>query len=146
MDLLQLLHQLLVNMEATSRIDNDIVIAVLLRVLQTGTGNFNRRGLVTQREHGRVYLISEHLQLLNRCRTINITSDKQRLMVALLEQLSQLTGSCRLTGTLQAGHHNDGRRLIGFCQLALRTAHQLGQLFVYNIDDDHAGRKALGYV
>ncbi|MNP00816.1 hypothetical protein D3C76_926130 [compost metagenome] len=64
-------------------------------------------------------------------------------MIALQQQFSQLSRSCRLTCTLQTCHHDDSRGTIALGKLRLTATHQFGQLFVNDIDDDHTRCKAI---
>lgn len=76
-------------------------------------------------------LSAYHLQLLDSGGTVNVAGDEQRALSLLLVQTGELCCVSGLSCALQTGHHNDCRRLRGYCQLRLRSAHCLGELFVY---------------
>lgn len=143
MNLLQLFHQRFIYMQAARCIDKDIIQIVILRMLNRLSGDLHRTRLISQREDGNLNLVTQHLQLLNRRRTVDVRRYEQRAVIALLQQLRQLTGGGSLTCTLQTCHHDDSRRLVRLRQLRLASAHQLGQFLINNIDNDHAGCEAV---
>ena len=85
--------------------------------------------------------LRDDFQLLARGGTIDVDRNQQRAMAALLQPVRQLAGGRRLTGTLQAGHENDGRRLRGKLQLGRVFAQDLDQFVAHNLDDLLAGRE-----
>ena len=79
------------------------------------------------------YTLADHLQLFDGCRTIDVTSHQQRLLVLLgLQHVRQFSCERRLTRTLQARHQDDGRAVFQV-QLYGLAAHQLRQFVVYNL-------------
>ncbi len=71
-DLTELLHQGFVDMEPACGIDQQIVITVVLRMLQSLTCNFNRTVALGKSEHRYLDLFAQHLKLLNCSRPVNI--------------------------------------------------------------------------
>ena len=90
-------------------------------------------------KHGDAQFLTANLQLLNCCRTINVTSYQQRVLTLTFHQASQLTAVGGLTCTLQAAEHHNSRTVrVGGNVLDL-TAHELGQFFVYDLYDHLGG-------
>ena len=81
MNLLELIHQRLVNVQTTSRIDNHIIQSVVLGMLHALTSDLHWRSLISQREHRNTDAFAHHLKLLDRSGTVNVARDEQRLMV-----------------------------------------------------------------
>ena len=73
------------------------------------------------------------MQLLNSCRTINVTSYEQWALVLLgLQHIGKLTREGCLTRTLQTRHQDDSRTTFEV-ELYSLTTHQLCQLVVHNL-------------
>ena len=78
-------------------------------------------------------LLTNNLQLLNSCRTINVTSNKQRILVSFIFQtVSKLSTKCCFTRTLQTTHQNN-RRMSLEINLNGITTHKLSQFIVNNL-------------
>ncbi|MNN40536.1 hypothetical protein D3C81_1546130 [compost metagenome] len=90
MDLLQLIHQCFINMQAACGIDDDIIQVIVLRMLDSLSGNLYRTNLIPQSEYRNLNLFAQYLQLLDRSGTVYVASYEQRAVIALLEQLGQL--------------------------------------------------------
>ena len=79
LDLLQLLHHALIDMQTTRSIQNHDIIAVFLSMLHRRFCDVNR---AVARAHGKDFhllFLAVDLQLFNRCRTVNVTGYKQWL-------------------------------------------------------------------
>ena len=75
LDLLELLHHAFVNVETSCCIEDDDVVAVLCRMFQGCLGNIRRLMLITHGKHIHTLLFSVNLELLYRCRPINVTGN-----------------------------------------------------------------------
>ncbi|MNM61208.1 hypothetical protein D3C81_725040 [compost metagenome] len=81
-------------------------------MLQRLTSDFNRAVAFRQRKDWHFDLLAEYLQLLDRRGTVNVTRYEQRPMILFQQQFGQLGRGRRLTGPLQACHHDDRWRPI----------------------------------
>src|SRR5699024_11746348 len=113
--------------------DNDVV-AVVFGVLDRVFGDLHRAD-GSHLKDGGVHLCADHLQLLNRSRTVDVTGDQQRAASLLAEHFGKLCRVGGLTGTLQTAHHDDGWNLGRKVDAAVGGAHQLGQLVANDLDD-----------
>ena len=135
LDLFELDHQLVVNVQSPGRVDHQRVKAELGRVLD-GTANDRHRiaglfCLVNRYING----ICDNLELFARRRTIDVDRDEKRLSLLIVRQPPRdLTGRCGLTRALQADDHHDVRRGLGKNKPRGRAAHQLGQFVVNDLD------------
>ena len=134
LDVLQLLHQLFVDVQASGSIQDDDVVAVVLGVLDCVFGNLHRTDGAHLKDRC-IDLCSDYLQLLDSSRAVNVTGNQQRAFALLAEHPCQLCRVGGLTGTLQAAHHNDGRKFGRKIDAAVGRTHQLGQLIAHNLDD-----------
>ena len=147
MQLLDFQHQRFVNGQATRGIHQQDVKEVLLGVIQCRTANID---WLLVRAAGKPFgtgLRSHRLELLDRGRAVNVCRDGKHFFLALFDQvLGQLAGGGGFTGTLQASHQNDGRRLGCQVDIAHALAHGGGQLFVNDADQYLAGLQGTQHV
>src|ERR1019366_7069997 len=68
-------------------------------------------------------------------RTVNIGGDKQRLTVLRFEEICELGGKSRFTGTLQSADHDDGRRLRGKANVLRSLAHDEDEFVIQDLDE-----------
>ena len=141
-DGLQLVHERFINVQAACRIEEDHVVAVPDGVGDGGLCNVDRVRL-THLKDGDIELRAYDLQLLDGGRTVNVTGGEQRVLVLLFEKPGELCTVGGLARALQADQHNDRGRLGGELQLLVFAAHQIGQLFVDDLDDHLCGRQTL---
>ena len=128
-----LLHHLLIDSQTTGGIDDHDIVALGFGLLDCMDRNVHRILAVQLHIDGYPHLFADHAQLLDSGRTIDVARHQQRLLVFLcLQQVGELAGERRLTGTLQTRHQDDGR-----CTLEVHirscATHQRGQLVVYNL-------------
>ena len=83
LDLLNLLHQLLVNRLTASGIDNHHVVALGLGLLNGMLSHSNRVGCTFLQIARHTYLLGQHAQLLHSRRTEGVTGSEQGLLVVL---------------------------------------------------------------
>ena len=138
---LQLVHQLLIYMEPTCGIDNDGIVALVFSFGNSPPGNVDRILLGTGSKNRDPNLVTEHPQLLNGGRTINVGGYQKRLAPFLLELPGKLGRGCGFTRALQTGHH-DGHRLTAVkTQRFSLAAEQGDQFIVDNLNNLLARRK-----
>ena len=65
---------------------------------------------------------------------VNIACHQQRIMPFLFQHLRQLGGMSRLTGALQAAHHDDAGRLGRELDPGVFVAHEITQFLVDDLD------------
>ena len=140
LDLLELAHHLLVHVQTSRRIQNHHIMSVLLCVSHGFTGNLHRLVIAAHGKDFHFLFLSVDLQLLHSGRSVDVTGYQQGLLALQFQLARDLGGGGGLTGTLQAGHHNDGNglsRLHG--NLRGFAAHQGNQLLVYDLDHHLSG-------
>ena len=136
MHVLNFLHQRFVDVQAAGCIENYDVMAVLLRIRQTGLTDLCRPfggffGVDINTE-----LFTEALQLLHSGRALQVSSNQQRLLLlGLLKMQRELGAGRRLTTTLQTAHHQDQRPLVGHRQTSCLASEQIGQRIVKALDE-----------
>ena len=133
-DILQLLHQLFVDVQAAGGVEDNDVVAVVFGMLDRVFGDLHRAD-GSHLKDGGVHLCADHLQLLNRGRTVDVAGDQQRAASLLAEHFGKLCRVGGLTGTLQTAHHDDGWDLGRKVDAAVGGTHQLGQLVAHDLDD-----------
>ena len=121
LDLLQFFHHLFIDVKSSCGIQNDQIVAILLGMLQRCFGDIRRLLVFPHGEDFHALLLSVDLQLLNRCRTVDITCYQKRLLTFQLELTCQLCSGRRLTGSLKPHHHDN-------CLLASRLKLDLRRL------------------
>ena len=130
----QLVHQLLVDVQAAGRVKKDQVVAVLLRMLDRGFGDVHGVGL-SHLEHGDVQLPADGLQLRDGGGTVDVAGGQQRTFTLLAHIGGELGPVRGLARALQADEHHDARRFRGDVQLLVRPAHEGAELLVDDLDD-----------
>ena len=91
-------------------------------------------------------LPSEHLQLVDGCRTVNVAGDQQHLPAFLaLDERSQLARESGFTRTLKTRDQNHGGIALQ-PDVRRRAAHQQGQLVAYDLGHHLSGLHRLQYV
>ncbi len=132
-DLADLLHERLVDGQAACGVDDDDVAAGVAGLVDGLGRDLDRIGWI--REDGYVDLATEGPELLDRGRALEIGTDQQWIATLALEPAGQLGRAGGLTGALQAGHHDDGRRLGRVCDLDGLATEAGGELLVDDLDD-----------
>ena len=133
-DLRQLVHQLAVDVEAASRIDDQDIPSLILGLVECPSGDLDRIGLGSLLINHGAGPFPDRFQLLDRGRAVDVTGGERDRLAFLLQKLGQLRGRGRLARPLEAGHQDDRDPLVREDQVTARPAHQFGQLFV---DDLH---------
>ena len=143
LDVAELLHELLVNLQAAGRIDDDDVIHVRLRIGHSLVRNLDRILAAFLLENGKAELLADDFELRDGGRTVDVIGHEQRALALLLEREAELADRRRLAGALQARHHDDRRRLRAHVDAALRAAHERREFLIDNLDDDLRRRQRL---
>ena len=133
-----LLHQLGVDAEAAGGVDDDGVVLLALGLLDAVLGDLDRVADAVAglgREHRHAGLLADDLQLRDGVGALEVGRDEQRGVAVFHQPLGELAGERRLTGALQAGEHDDGRRLLGELEPALLAAEDRDQLVVDDLHD-----------
>ena len=134
LDVLQLGHERLVDVQAARRVEKHEVVAVLAGVLDAGLGDLDRVAL-PHLEHGDVELRADGFQLLDRRRAVHVARDEQRALALLFHQPRELRAVGGLARALQADEHHDARRFGADVQLLVFAAHEGAKLLVDDLDD-----------
>ena len=112
-DVGRLLHELGIDTKATGGVDDHDVVLLTARILDAVMGDLHRvadavAGLGC--EDGAPGLLRDDLELVDGVRTLQVGRDQQRCVSVTLELLGELASEGRLTGPLQTGEHDHGRR------------------------------------
>ena len=127
LDVDQLIHQLLVNLQPSSRIDDYIVVMILLGLFHPVSNDVNGIFFGTFFKNRHANLISNLLQLRNCGWSVNVGRNKHWPGVFFVFQTQcQLTGRRRFTGTLQPDHHDYSWNVRCLIQRYGFLTHQLG--------------------
>src|SRR5690606_8152743 len=102
-DLLELIHELFIDCQSASGVEDDNVASCLLRLLHCSPRYSHRSpasNLSVRSNFGFIRinrntnLFAKHLQLIDSRRTLEVDGGKQRLMTFAHEQLCQLAAGC----------------------------------------------------
>ena len=136
---LQLLHELLVDVQAAGGVHDDHVAAAVDGLAARFLGQaLDRRGVGFAHlafVEVRLHRLGDDLQLLARRRAVDVHAHQQRTAAALLQPGRELARGGGLAGALQAGHQNDGGRLRGEPELGSVFAQERDQLVAHDLDD-----------
>ena len=98
---LELVHQLLVDVQAACGVEDHDVAAVLARLLEPEPRRSNGIGAI-ERVHGNLDLPAELLELVDGSRALEVAGDKAGLLPVRAEQEPELRGRGRLARALEA--------------------------------------------
>ena len=133
-----LLHELGVDAEAASGVDDDDVMLLTTRVLDAVSRHLHGVADAVARLGGEdrgASLFGDDLQLVHGIRTLQVGGDEQRGVAVLLKLLGELSGERRLTRPLQAREHDHRRRRLGEFQTTLLAAEDADELLVDDLHD-----------
>ena len=143
----RLLHHLLVDTETAGRIDDDHVDTALAGKLDAAARDLDGvadavSGLGCP--HLDAGALTDNLELLDGVGALEVGGDEQDGLALLAQPLTQLSGERGLTGTLEAGEHEDGGA--GLCegQLTRGATEDLNEFLMHDGDDLLARVKRLG--
>ena len=134
LDLLELLHEGVVDVEAARRIDDDGVVPHLEGVFDGLFCRF-RGSLRPLFKDFRLGLSAHHLKLVDGGGTVDVARDEEGALTLLPELKGELAAEGRLARALQAAHQDDGRRLGSDFELGVPRPHEGDELFVDDLDD-----------
>ncbi len=137
LDLLQLVHQPLVDLQPSGRVDDDRGDREPLR-LGDALARDRDRVALSAVEDRQIDLLAERLELIDRRGPVDVGRDEHRAATLLLEAQGELGRVRRLSGTLQPDHEVHGRRRVAVGEARRRAAHDLDQLVVDELDDASA--------
>ena len=134
-------------MKTSGCIENNNIVAILRSMLYGSLSNIRRLVLIAHGKHRHSLLLTVNLQLLNSCRTVNVTGYKQRLLSLRLKLSRNLGCGSSFTGTLKTNHHNTGN---GYTRIKLNLSglrtHKLNHLFMNNLYNHLSWCKAVKHI
>src|SRR5690606_10952237 len=108
-NLLQLVHQFLIDLETACGIDDDGVVPVIGGMRERRFGDVDGILAAIRLEYVEAELAAEGLQLIDCGRPVNVCRYEQgRSFECFLEVAAELADRGRLTRALQADQHDDG--------------------------------------
>ena len=133
-------------MEPSGSIQQHRVKPVLPGVTDGVLGDLYRVDL-SQGKDGDIQLLSHHLQLSDGGGAVHVAGHQQGPLAQAGFQITRQLGAVGgFTGALEAHHHDNRGSLGGETDLFTAAAHQLGQLFVDDLDDLLGGGETLQHV
>ena len=145
-EMLDLVHHVAVDVQATGGIDDHHVIELLACLIDGRIGDVDRLLAGIAREEVHTDVARQGFQLFDRRRTIDVGTDYQHLfLAALFEQLGQLADRGGFTGPLQTRHQDDGRWLGCQVELLVGLPHHGDQFAMHNLDEGLARAQGLGH-
>ena len=130
-----LLHHVGVDLQTTGGVDQKRVETFFPGLGKTCRRNVFRFGVSTKTEHLDINLCTERLQLLNRGRSVHISTHHQRPSTLVLEVESELRCCRGLTSSLQTGHQHHRWSLLSLGKGGVVAAHHLHQLVVHHLNE-----------
>ena len=149
-DVLQFLHQLIVNVETTSRIQDHHVIALIVAArhpLHAGPHHIRpcRAGAV-RTMHRHLEVGSQAGQLVAGRGAARVGRYQEDAFALLFEHPRELAAGRRLAGALYAHHHDHGGRNRREAEAGLLPAHQVAQFVPHEFHDLVARGQAFQHV
>ena len=144
MDLFDLVHHRFVNVQTTSGIHQQHVVEFQFGFFQRRVNDIYRLLTNIRREEINAHLLCQRLKLFDCRRAINVGRNHQHfLLVLLAQELTEFTNAGCFTGTLQARHQHDRRRLRRQVQGLVLFAHRRNQFVTDDFDELLPRRQAL---
>src|SRR3954468_15548439 len=145
LDVRELGHERLVDVQAAARVDDQDVLAVALGLVERPAGDVDRVAVGPLLVDRRARLAADLDELLDGGRPVDVARrDRDARLVLLLEQLRELRGGRGLARALQARHEDDRRRPRREGDPRGLPAHQRRQLVVDDLDHLLARVELLG--
>ena len=146
LDVPQLVHQRLVDVQTAGGIQKYHVVAVVGGVFHRLPGDGHGVDL-PHFKHGNVQLLAHHLQLVDGGGTVHVAGHQQGPFAVLAaHEARQLCAVSGFTGALETHHHHHRRSLRRGGKTGVAAAHELGKLLVDDLDDLLGGGQALQHV
>ena len=134
LDLVQLRHQLFVDVQAPGGVEDNDVDALVLRLFQRATANVDRVFRFAVDEDRNAELTAQHFQLIDSGGTLQVGGDEHRFATGGQEAFPQFAATRRFTRPLQPAKHNRRERLL-FRKRMVDRAHQRDQLVVDDLQN-----------
>ena len=129
---LNLLHHLLINSQATCRIDNHGVDALALGIFNCVLGNLHGVFVALLGVDLNAYLLAEDFELVDSCGTIDVTRHQKHATISLLfEEFGELARESGLTRALQTCNE-DYCGVTAEGDVGCRTTHKHRQLIAHD--------------
>ena len=136
----ELLHELLVDVQAARRVDDEHVLAVLLGAVERPAGDVDRVAVGALLVDVDAHLAADLDELIDRGGAVHVAGgERHRRPVLVLEEAGELGGRRRLARALETRHDDHRRRARRERELRAGAAHQPGELLVDDLDDLLAG-------
>jgi hypothetical protein len=132
-DLLQLVHQIVVDLQAAGGVEDDCVAERSLRLgdgVATDADGVGRVAVDRDAD-----LSPERAKLFDGAGALEVRRGQQRLAALRLQRQRQLRRGGRLAGPLQAAEHDDRGSVAALRQLVVHRPHQRDELLVDDLDD-----------
>ncbi len=139
----QLLHQLLVDVQASRRVDDHDVLAGGAGLAQRPIGDLDRIAFGALLIDPGSGSLAHRDQLLDGRRALRVAGHQRGPLSILDEVLGELRAGGGLARALEPGHQDHGRPRAGKGQIAAGAAHQRGQLLVDDLHHLLAGVEAV---
>ena len=139
----ELVHQLLVHVEAAGRVDDQDVPVVTDGLIPGPGGHLDRVGLARLGVDVRLRLGPELLELLDSGGALQVAGGERDVAVILGDQLGELRAGGGLTGALETGDQDHGRPAGGEDEVPPGATHQRGELVVDGLDHRLTGVERL---
>ena len=141
---LYLTHHVFIDMESTGGIDDQHIHVATTGFFQGAVGDIHRVLIAGGGEEVGLHLPRQGFQLLDRRRAIHVGGHHHDLLLLpFLQEAGEFGHGSGLTGTLQAGHQDNGRRLGGQVKGVIGVAHGVDQLVIDDLHKRLAGIQAL---
>ena len=85
LELFQLIHQLLINLQSAGSIHDQYIAALVLRRFHRSFGDFHRVGGFPHGEYRSIHCFSNHFQLIDRRRTVHVAGTEHRFLSVLFQ-------------------------------------------------------------
>ncbi len=146
-DLLDLGHQLFVDVQTTGGIDDENVVNASFRLFKRGASDVCRAVLRLGREVVGAHLRGKAFELQHGRRTADVSTDEEYALTLSLDQpASQFGGGGRFACPLQTGQQDDHRRLGPQIDAGPGATHQFDQFLVQDADESLARGEARGHL
>ena len=137
-----LVHHGRVHVQPSGGIHNQNVRATDARLLKRRARNIHGYLFGAARKKSGANLCGQLLQLIDRCRTINVgTHQQHRFLFAFAQVTRQFGDAGGLARALQASHQHDRRRSYRQIEALVLLAHQDNQRVVHQLDDGLSRRE-----
>ena len=132
-DLLQLIHQIVVDLQSPGGVEDDRVAELFLRLDHRIAADVDRVGRLAVDRHAD--LGAERLQLLDGTGALQVGCGEERLAAPRFEGEGELRGSRRFARPLQPAQHDDDRPVGAQGDFVIDRTHEPAEFFVDDFDD-----------